>query len=148
MRLPPQPRRHLIGGRRRVYGMVNPAVPSRPDDRGLRQTFVDHPAPLEAEHWIDSASLRAVIAVAIFVFAHQLAVTGGPCERIEGRAVPPGKETDQEFPHSHVSDAPCLSLVHRKKPTAKPLMPPEPTRVHSSQAIVMRWASAESEGPK
>src|SRR5713226_8395339 len=109
MRLPPWPRRHLLGGRRRIDGMVNPAMPSRPYGRGLGQTFVDQPAPLKAERRIDSTSLRAVVAIAVFVFAHKLAVARGPQQRIEGRAIPPGKKAEQEFLHSHESNASCRS---------------------------------------
>jgi len=35
-------------------------------------------------------------------------------------------------------------MVHRKKSTAKPLMPPEPTRVHSTQAI---WITGRGLSP-
>src|SRR5262245_35763438 len=89
--------------------MMNPAVPSRPNDGGLRQTFVDHPAPLEAERRIDSASFRAVVAIAVLVLAHKFAVARGPHQRVEGRAIPPGEKTKQEFLHSHESNAPCRS---------------------------------------
>src|SRR5258707_3519255 len=89
--------------------MVDPAMPSRTDGQGLSQTFVDHPAPLEAERRIDSTSLRPVVAIAVFVFAHELAVARGPHQRIEGRAIPPRKKAEQEFLHSHESNAPCCS---------------------------------------
>src|SRR5262249_50248799 len=88
---------------------MNPAVPSPPNDGGLRQTFVDHPPPLEAERRVDSASFRAGVTIAVLVLDHKFAVSPGPHQRTEGRAIPRGKKTKQEFLHSHESNAPCRS---------------------------------------
>src|SRR5215468_3120154 len=99
MRLPPGPRRDMVLGRRGVDRVVQPTVPFRRYERGLGGAAVDHPASLEAERGIDLATLRAVVAIAEFVLAHELAVERGPQQRAEGGAVPPGEEAQEKRFH-------------------------------------------------
>jgi hypothetical protein len=72
---------------------MHPAVPGRSDGRGFGQTLVDHPPPFEAERRVDSAGFGPVIAIAVFVLAHELAESTGPQLRAKGLAVPPGERT-------------------------------------------------------
>src|SRR6185503_4901527 len=96
VRLLPGPGLVRFLGRRRVHRMVHPAVPGRTDLRGFRLIVVDHPAALEAERRIDLAALGAVVAVAEFILADELAVKRGPHLRAERLAVPPGEEAREE----------------------------------------------------
>src|SRR5690348_2797238 len=81
--------------------MVHPAVPRRPDRRGLCIPVVDDPAPLEAERLVDLAALGAVVAVAELVLADELAVAMGPELRPEGLVVPPGEEPGEKSRDFH-----------------------------------------------
>src|SRR5215472_5945197 len=121
MRLPPRARLNLFCGRRRVHGVVHPAMPGRSDGRGLRQSLVDHPASLESERRIDSAFLSAVVAIAVLVFTDKLAMTCTPHQRVECRTIPPRKESEQKFLRRHVSNETMnqsrpLAVAHGKKP--------------------------------
>ena len=81
----------LVGvlGRRDVGALVHPAVPAGRDARGLCLAVVDDPAPV--------ALLLAVIAVAEFVVADELAGPPGPEARAERLPVPPGEELQQKI---------------------------------------------------
>src|SRR5919198_1187732 len=109
VRLPPRPRRDLFLGRRHIDGVVQPAMPGRRHDRGFGSAVVNDPASLEAERRIDLAALRAVIAVAELVLAHELAIEGGPQQRAEGRPIPPGKEAQEKRFHG----TPAIGYVAR-----------------------------------
>src|SRR6266436_10341274 len=99
MRLFPGMRLVGLFGRREVDGVVHPAVPRRRNAAGLGIAVVDHPAPLEAERRIDLAATGAVIAVALFVLAHQFAEPPGPQLRAERLAIPPCEKLEQKLFH-------------------------------------------------
>src|SRR5207302_11315432 len=61
VRLPPAARYHLFLRRRRVDGVMQPAVPGRRHSRGFDDAGVDHPAPLAAHHRTDLAALHEII---------------------------------------------------------------------------------------
>src|SRR6202158_4267586 len=100
VRLLPLARLVVLLGRRHVDGVVQPAVPRRRHARGLGDAAIDHPAPLEAEARIDLAAARAVVAVAEFVLADELAVEPSPQLRTEGLAVPPGEKAEPKRFHA------------------------------------------------
>src|SRR5712692_5747433 len=99
VRLLPLARRVVLLRGRHVDRVVQPAVPGRRHARGFGEAVIDHPAPLEAQARIDLAATRAVVAVAEFVLADELAVEPGPQLRAEGLAVPPSKEFEKEIFH-------------------------------------------------
>src|SRR5262249_30276974 len=103
VRLPPRARRDLLGGGRRIDGVMDPAMPSRADGGGLGEPLVYHPAPLEAKRRIDPATLHPVIAVAILVAADEFAVARAPEQGPERRPVPPGEDSDDEILRLHRS---------------------------------------------
>src|SRR5947209_11683514 len=115
MRLFPGPRPVRLIGRRRIHGVVHPAVPGRADLRRLGIVAVDHPAALEAKRRIDLAALGAVIAVAELVLADELAIERGPHLRAEGLAVPPREAAQKECLDFHgwlVAGRCALMTVH------------------------------------
>ena len=113
MRLFPRVRLGLVLRRRHVHRVMHPAVPGRRDFGGLREPVIDHPAALESEGRIDLAAARAVIAIAEFVVADELAVESRPHLGSEGLAVPPGEKAQQESLHRRVrrSTLPLLSAA-------------------------------------
>src|SRR6185295_7108500 len=78
MRLLPGPGPIGLLRRRRVDGVMHPAVPRGWDGRGLGIAVVDHPAPLEVQHRIDLAAFGTVIAVAELILADEFAVQPRP----------------------------------------------------------------------
>ena len=81
--------------------MASPKRPgSRRDTGRLGQTVIDHPAPLEMQRRIDLAAARPVVAVALLVFAEQLAEPVGPELGAKGLAIPPGEDFEQELFHA------------------------------------------------
>src|SRR5262249_30308955 len=99
VRLLPRVRAVLLGGRRYVDRMMQPAVPARRHARSLGIAVVDHPAPLEAERLVDLAAARAVVAVSVFVLADELALEPRPPLRAGPLAVPPGEEAQPQGFH-------------------------------------------------
>ena len=102
MRLLPFARLVVFLRRRYVDGMMQPAVPVRPDARGFGVTVVDHPAPLEAQRRVDLAATGAIVTVAAGVLADQLAESPGPQLGPEGLAIPPRKELEQKLLHRRI----------------------------------------------
>jgi hypothetical protein len=81
----------LVGARRRVGPIVQPAVPAGRDGRGLDRTVVDDPPTL--------AVALAVVAVAGLVLADKLALAPGPQPGAQSHAVPPREELDKKSLH-------------------------------------------------
>src|SRR5215472_1798577 len=71
----------LARRRRRVDGMMQPAMPLRRHARGFGDAVIEHPAPLAARHAAAfderAAGLLAVIAVAELIGADQLSLEPG-----------------------------------------------------------------------
>src|SRR5271166_2937915 len=86
---------------RNVDGVVQPAVPARRSHRGLRDSAVDDPSPLEAERRIDLTAFRAVVGVAELVMPDQFAMQSGVEQGVEGRPVPPGEEPQKKISQAH-----------------------------------------------
>src|SRR5262247_1234414 len=99
VRLLPRVRAVLLGGRRYVDRVMQPAVPTRRHARSLGIAVIDHPAPLEAKRLVDLAAARAVVVVAVFVLADELAIEPRPQLRAERLTVPPGEEAQQQGFH-------------------------------------------------
>src|SRR5262245_2452216 len=99
VRLLPRVRAVLLGGRRYVDRVMQPAVPARRHARGLGVAVIDHPAPLEAKRLVDLAAARAVVVVAVFVLADEFAIEPRPQLRAERLTVPPGEEAQQQGFH-------------------------------------------------
>src|SRR5947209_2153944 len=96
VRFLPAMRAVLLLGRRRIHGVMHPPMPRRADLRGFGIIAVDHPAPFEAERWIDLAALGTIIAIAEFILADELAIQRSPHLCAEGLAVPPGEDACEE----------------------------------------------------
>src|ERR1700689_3550683 len=82
-------------GRGHVDGMVKPAVPARRGLRGFGYPVIDNPTPLKSEPRTNPG--LAIIGVALFVMADQLAVAVGVEAGVEVRAVPPREIVEQSL---------------------------------------------------
>src|SRR5215468_11838325 len=110
MRLLPLARGVVVLRRRHVDDVMDPAVPSRRDARGLGIAVIDHPAALEAERRIDFAAAGAVVAIALIVGADEFAEPPGPELRAKSLAAPPGEEFQEK-------------LLHRSRPPFEQVRP-------------------------
>src|SRR5262245_64468708 len=78
---------------------MQPAMPRRRHAGGFCVAIVDHPAPFETERGVNLAAATAIIPIAKFVFADELAIHPGPELGPECLRIPPGEEFEQEIFH-------------------------------------------------
>src|SRR4051794_5818556 len=102
-RLLPYPRHIGVLARQDVGGVGQPAAPAGRHSREFGFSVVDHPTPLRADRGVDDVADSAVVFVAEFVIANELAATPGIELRSESRAVPPRENADQVVFEGHGS---------------------------------------------
>src|SRR5262245_40024464 len=132
--------------RRRVDGVMQPAMPGWRHGGRFRIAVIDHPAPLEPERLVDLAVAGPIVPVSELVLTDELAVHPGPELGPESLRIPPREQLEQETFHRRCALKPVATRAFCHLPAAlssRGLLYPRHIRSTDMDDIKRAWIRSE-----